>query len=216
MKITGEPYYDSYKNGQNLNTKNFILDHYSIPKGNKIILYAYSNSLTISATSYEKLNDSVAVNVLKKIGKDDKHHVILKMHSGKYDDFKGKKLVKQAGVQNVTVLNKANNFELFSITDLLIARLSTMAFEAILLDIPVILLNYPLKVPNKFNPFSETNAAVLVNNDKELLRAIEMFTSERYSQYNEKMQSARKRFLKEYFINSKSTNQTVEVINNIM
>ncbi len=216
IKIIGEPFYDDFFQKKNDFNKNRFLNRYRIPEGKKIILYAYQSNVTTSALSFLRENERIAYKVCKTIGENKKYHMIFKLRPSDSID-KGSKIVKGSGAKNITVISKTDNLELLKVSDLIITRYSTMAFEGMLLGKPIIILNfYPLYRNSKSNLFLETSGVVKVNKEEDLLPTIQKILED--PGVKESLASGRKEFLKNYFYFGKnsSSQKTVECIRNLI
>ncbi len=214
LVITGEPFYDEYLQNKNKEFRSIFLNKHNISVEKKIILYAFSNSLDISATNYEMLNENLAYKVLKILSKFDDYHIIFKMHHGNNHLMNWESILRNTGARNVTVINKTNNLELLKSADLIITRSSTMAFEGIILDKPVVIMNFPLKVPPAYNPFADSKATILVEKEEDLAETIKNAFEDPETLKN--LRNGRKLFRQKFFINDNSFNRTLNALNKII
>lgn len=215
IKITGEPYYDDFlENRDNFNRSSF-LSRFRIPEGKKIILYAYQPDVTISALSFNMLNEKVSYKICKTVGNVEDYWMIFKLRPGDSLD-KGLKIVERSGAKNVVVISKTDNSELLKASDLIITRSSTMAFEGMLLGKPVISLNLYLKWSNEWKLFSKNSGVMEIDKEEDLLSTIERIFEE--SKLKESLDAGRKEFLKKYFYfpENSSSQKVVECIKTLI
>lgn len=92
-----------------------------------------------------------------------------------------------------------------------------MAFEGMLLNKPVVVLNFRPRYRNsEFNPFLETAAVVKIDEEKDLLPAVERILSNPYTR--ESLARGRKEFMNEHFYSGEnsSSKSLVKYIKNTL
>lgn len=203
IKVIGEPYYDAFLNNGEKFKRRDLLAKYGIPEGKKVILYPQSGKVLVSALEFPRLNEKLAYTLCKTLGNVKDYWMILKLRPGK-PIHKGLRIVEQAGANNVAVISKTDNLKLLEVADLIITRGSTMAFEGMLLNKPVVVLNFRPRYRNsEFNPFLETAAVVKIDEEKDLLPAVERILSNPY--IRESLARGRQEFMNEHFYSGENS-----------
>jgi len=216
IRVTGEPYYDSLLKSRNEFDRNSFLNKYRIPKGKKVILYAYQPNVTTSAFGFMMLNEILAYQVFKDIGNNENYWIIFKMRPCDSVD-KGLKIVKCSGAKNITVISKTDNFKLIRASDLIITRYSTMALEGILLNKPVVILDFPRENrETTLSPFLNTTSVRVVDKEEDFSPTIEKIFKD--TEVKKSLASGRKGFLKKYLYSAEnsSSHKTVECIKSMI
>jgi len=168
IEVVGDPYYDRFLSVQEDLKKPALRRRYRLPD-KRIILYAHQYAPPISSLEFPRLDEYLAYVVCKEMAGEDDYWLVVKLRPGE-SCAKGWEIAKQAGAANVTVISKANNLSLLRACDLVLTRSSTMAFEGMLLDKPVAILNLPPRFrDNSLNPFLDTRAIIEIR-DQTLIR----------------------------------------------
>jgi len=135
-----------------------------IPKGKKIILFA---NQTLPLIEEKEL---ITRNVLEVIKNFKESHLLIKPHPNETDLEFYHKLISTLKISNYSITKNENLYKLLFISDVVIVPFSTVGFEAMRLEKPVIALNL-LNLHND-DPLIKSNTAIVVNDSTNLQPAI--------------------------------------------
>ncbi len=149
-----------------------------IPAEHKIVLYVYQPNPPISSLSHAASAEWLAAQTCAALSKAPGVHVLLKMHPS-WPSETSRQIAAAANAGNLSVMVRADNFRLLQNTDVVITRGSTLAFEAALLGVPVIMLDAPLQGANRHrNPFLTGGFALPASSNQEAVSLTERFLSD--------------------------------------
>ncbi|MGI6483973.1 MAG: CDP-glycerol glycerophosphotransferase family protein [Methanobacterium sp.] len=165
--ITGIPRWD-----QLVNTKiyNFNEDNNYKTNQKKIILFT-TQPLVESGMWTEEDMEFFISNVVQIVGMNDKYELIMKLHPrDKKERYKS--ILKKNDLEKYCIVTQnANIYELLRKCDLLLTHICTTAIEAMILEKPVLIIDF--KYPLKKVPFIEDGTFSAVLSPDNLLDSIE-------------------------------------------
>lgn len=178
--VTGYPPFDEYFKRKKIK-KAVICKKLGISSGKNVILYTaegHSKNLAESAIlgaitqkDYEKRYSEI----FESIKTIPNSHLIIKQHPSAYFDRTFiENLAQKTNFKDFTIIKDMKIFNLLCASSVLITRLSTTAFEAFLLKVPVIIYDAYTNTNDNFG-FTEFNAALHAKKKgdlKELLKDI--------------------------------------------
>lgn len=202
----GQPRYDNLILFNEIYLKENYIRAYGIPSQNRVILWTTQNHALIE--SELKQNIESICNAVKMI---DNVTLIVKEHP--LDTEVNRKMLEdiseKMNVDMKIVPKNSDTFEHISNCDLLITKDSTTAFEAIILDKPVIILNLSNELDKV--DYVTNNVALGVYRGKDLKDAIDVLFDE------DVLKNFRKNFLNEhlYKADGKSSLRISQVVDEI-
>ncbi len=202
----GEPFYDIYFD-KRISKTDDLLNKYNIPKGKKVVLLSHQDMVSISALEFPGLNRKMALQFFETVRNMDDCFFIFKLRPGSNTDF-GKKIVNAAKIKNVSLISKADNHELLSLCDVVVTRSSTQAFEAIILDKPVLLINFlqSYRYNNgEFNPFMQTDCTIVANTLEEIIPSLNSILYD--DEIQRELSISRKSFINKFYIEGKNASE---------
>ena len=162
--ITGNPRLDFLFDALKKFDVNKISEKYNIKKKRISILFITENLLN-------KLErEMVARCVIRTLKDLDDSNLIIKLHPNESSDSLYKKLISEFGLENYTIINNANLYELLFYADIVIVSYSTVGVEALMMNKPVISLNLMDLHGAMF--LIKEKLAVIVEDSEELLPSI--------------------------------------------
>jgi predicted glycosyltransferase len=208
--ITGSPKFDIlHNNGFGYKNSDLKLE---LDKSKKLIVFATSYSaLALGMLEYERTSHIHSLFSAVKNIKDV--HLIVKLHPFEKDISTYRKIAHSVGLLNYSVVNNIDILDLLYKSDLLVTYFSTTAYEAVLMNKNVILLNSN----SNFNPvdfwdFKRYGVAICADSPQKLEGYIRkaLFDPETISCLNAK----RKEYIFDhaYRIDGKATERVREVI----
>lgn len=160
IKIIGNVRFDSYKNKPG--TKNALLKKYNVKKKRPVMLFI---TQILPFPSEEEIINRAIFNAAKKLG----FELIVKLHPGEKDDSPYRKMASEIGVPINILLTAATN-ELVYISDLMIGFESTLNYEAMIYNIPIININFGKR--KNWLHFVDKGAAFPVTSPEQVIPAI--------------------------------------------
>ena len=202
ISITGQPRTDLLLNAKNLYTKESLLKKFNIKKGDKIIVFA-------SQKSFEWAHMDVILKEFYKYAKFIKNlKIIVKLkpieNSGLH-----KKIAAKFGMKVIEVKDM-DLYELIYPCDAVISIDSTVMLEALLLDKPVIKLNFH-GVPDSMG-YSKSKVVKTINQSKDIPKVINEVLYNKLTR--ERLKRERKKYINNFFhkIDGKASKRCVDVI----
>ncbi|TMR66720.1 CDP-glycerol glycerophosphotransferase family protein, partial [Streptococcus pseudopneumoniae] len=141
-----------------------IKKNLEIPKEKKIILFA---NQTLPLLEEKQLITSKVFEVMKNF---EDCHLLIRPHPNEINLDFYHKLISTSKISNYSIAKNENLYKLLFISDIVIVPFSTVGFEAMRLEKPVIALNL-LNLHND-DPLIKSNTSIVVNDSTNLLSAI--------------------------------------------
>jgi glycosyltransferase involved in cell wall biosynthesis len=169
--ITGEPRWDSFVSFRKFDMKNNkLVTKYDLNPTKKNILLT-TTPLVESKMWTEKDREYYITNIIKAIQKRKEFHLLIKLHprdtSEAYEN-----IIKKHGLnKQCSIFHTVSTSELIKCCDLLLVHICTTALEAMILNKPVIAVDF--KYTTAEIPYVKDGAAIGVDYPEDLLKSIE-------------------------------------------
>ncbi|MDO8603581.1 MAG: UDP-N-acetylglucosamine 2-epimerase [Candidatus Omnitrophota bacterium] len=199
-----------------------VSDRFNIKESNisdgskKTVVFATNHTeLDIGMVAYEAIEQLKAVcNAMNNI---KEAHLIIKIHPYEKDLNMYKNTIKEAGLSDYTINQHAEMLKLLRGCHLLITHLSTVGYEAILLDKAVISLSGSSNFEGEdVWDFNRCHAAIIVNDLKDLEGCIRdaLFDKDTINKLN----NGRKAYLNEhaYRLDGKASDRVKEIVDSFI
>jgi len=198
--ITGSPQFDKYVNRRIRKDKQnkiiFIVEEPTNPEKN------------ISKEKWKKVYEML----FKALKKFPKYKLIIKLRKSKGDlDKLPEVIAKKENFQSLEIVRDINPLKLLSGADMVILTDTTMVFDALLLNKPVISINF--KELEKFFCYKYLKPVKTVHNQKELEIAIEKSKTQTKKELLEIREALKKEL---YKLDGKASVRIINFINNIL
>lgn len=209
INITGPVRFDAVSKKRNSDKKLSALIS-GVPK--KIVVFTSTYvDLPMSMAEYDRIQEIESICRAMKGIKDA--HLVIKLHACEKDRRSYKKIAKEAGLSNYTILQNVDMLELICYSDLIIMHISTAGYEAVLLDKNVITLhgssNYEKEDIWNFRKY---NAVLGIDDLKDLEKSIRkvLFDPETI----DRLKKGREEYIKEhaYKLDGKASDRVKQVI----
>lgn len=161
IAVIGNLRYDHFVNAKKI-SKKAMADKYSLDSSKQIVLYV--GNILPSQSEYEETTRAV-FKAAKELGL----FLVVKQHPGEAGDILYHKLANEIGIRPFITKN-ASTLELLTACDIIIGAESTLDYEAMILDKPVIIVNLGNR-PDSL-PFVRENAAIGVYKSEDVLPAL--------------------------------------------
>ncbi len=161
ISIIGNLRYDYFVNAKRM-SKSAMIEKYGLDRSRPIVLYA--GNILPSQTEYEEMTRAV-FRAAKELGV----FLVVKQHPGETSDALYHRLANETGLKPFITKN-ASTLELIAACDLIIGAESTLDYEAMILDKPVIVVN--LGNRQDLLPFVREGAALGVYKVEDVLPAL--------------------------------------------
>ncbi|MFX1383570.1 MAG: CDP-glycerol glycerophosphotransferase family protein [Promethearchaeota archaeon] len=219
MVITGTPRYDEYfkmKKDQKLRIKikDSVYKHFNIDKSRKLYVlagifghfYNYSSSYSYNHLEYERFL-KMTFKAIKKLSNS---HLIVKLRNLEPHSEIPLRIKEALDLPNLSIVTDYKMIDLIVACDCLITGYSSTGIEAMILEKPIIIINF--RKSTETIPFNDYNAVFSVSNFEDLLNAMEqsLIKPVPVENYN--------KFLKDYIYKTDelSTNRVFNLINNLL
>jgi UDP-N-acetylglucosamine 2-epimerase len=160
--VTGRPLYDALIHLEEYFDKDKVCDRLGLDPTKKIVVYTTEN-LT------QRENENTVKAICKAIKNFSDLQFVIKVHPSEFDFSIYQRVARTLGI-NALIIRDANIYEVLYASDLVITGFSATALDAIMLNKPVITINFTgLKDPV---PYAESGVAIGVNKEKDLIIAI--------------------------------------------
>lgn len=199
LVVTGRPTYDALIRAEQHFEKDKICRKLGLDPERKIIVYTTENLPP-------RESEAIVYAICRAVKEFSDSQFAIKVHPSELTLSLYGRATKDVGV-NALITRDANIYEVLYICDILITGFSATALDAMILDKPVITVNFSgLEDPL---PFAESGAAIGVYKEEDLVEGIEK------GLYNEetrvKLETARRKFVYEHAY-KKDGNATERVI----
>ena len=200
--VTGRPTYDALVRAEDNFDKIEICQKLSIDPRKEILVYCTENLP-------QRETRNIVLVICNAIKSFPDLQLIIKVHPSELSLSVYEEVSKNVGVKAL-VIRDANVYEILFVCDIMITGFSTTALDAMILDKPVVTVNFTgLEDPI---PFAESGAAIGVYHEEDLRRAVEdgLFNES----LKEKLRRDREKFVYEqaYLKDGKATERVVNLI----
>jgi len=200
--MTGDPKYDYFNKLDKTNARNILEKSCGISQKKQLVVVGMSRWND---------NDEEWMSNLIKFCNSNELEVVFKIHP-RYKSFS--KEISEEKIRKIKTRCKNNKFiitydmkleELLPACDLFITEYSTIGFEAILLDKPVVTVNFQKVSFDGQNKYHEDGAAIFVGDDYSKLEET-IYAILKKGEYNSELSEGRKRFIQlhNYFNDGKA------------
>lgn len=168
--ITGNPRLDVFFNSKLKFSREQICGTLGLDKNKKIIILA-SGFYKIFASSYMTGDENnVIISELVKIMKElPQYQLIIKLHP--YENFEfSNKVIKYYNLKNVVAIKNFDLFSLINASDLVLTKRSSIGLKAMVLDKPVIVINFEKR--REINPYVRAKVVLEVDKPTDISAAI--------------------------------------------
>lgn len=191
LLITGDPKYDYFNKLDKTQARNILEKDFGISQKKQLVVVGMSSW---------KDNDEEWISNLIRFCNTNDLEIVIKVHP-RYKSIS--KDISEEKIKKIKTNCKNNKFiitydmkleELLPACDLFITEYSTIGFEAILLDKPVVTVNFQKVSFEGQNKYHEDGAAVFVGDDYSKLEET-IYAILKKGEYNNKLSEGRKRFI---------------------
>jgi len=202
--VTGHSKYDIIVYSDELYKKERIYKKLNIDPNKKLIVFISQPYLWTTG-----LNEIIYRNFFQAIKDFHNIQTVIKLHPNEYTKSLHKRIANQFGV-NVILVKNINLFELLNACDIMMTVASTVAFEAMVLNKPVIFVNP--KHEEIGLPFETGSAVLVANNSNEILSSINKIFSDK--KIRKKLDSYRKKVIYDYAykIDGQASDRIIKII----
>ena len=202
LVVTGRPTYDALVRAEEHFEKDEICRKLGLDPTRRIIVYTTEN-LPPSES------EGMVYAICKAVKEFSDSQFIIKVHPSELTLSIYERVIKDIGV-DALITRDANIYEVLYVCDVMITGFSATALDAMILDKPVITVNFTgLEDPV---PYAESGVAIGVYEERGLVRAIKRGLYEEDARKN--LREAREKFVYEqsYKKDGKATERVVELI----
>ncbi len=133
--VCGNPRYDYYKIMKETHIREEFFREFNLDKEKRTIM------LLTQPLPSEKEREEIIDGVCKAVKEIPNSQLIIKLHPAETSDIMHRRIVRQNNINNCYITKNVDNFKILYISDVLIGPVSTLDYEAMLLEKPVIVLN---------------------------------------------------------------------------
>jgi len=202
LVVTGRPTYDLLVRAEEHFKKDEICRSLVLDPTKRIIAYTTENLP-------QNESESMVYAICKAVKEFSGLQFVVKVHPSELDLSMYQRVTRNIGV-DALITRDANIYEVLYVSDLVITGFSATALDAMILDKPVITVNFTgLKDPL---PFAESGAALGVYEEKDLVPAVKIGLYDKDA--GEKLREAREKFVHEhsYRKDGQSTERVIKLI----
>jgi len=205
LAVIGNLRYDHFVNAKKISKKSMV-EKYNLDSSKQIVLYV--GNILPSQSEYEEMTRAV-FRAAKELGV----FLVVKQHPGEPSDALYHQLANETGIKPFITKN-ASTLELLTACDVIIGAESTLDYEAMILDKPVIVVNLGSR-PDSL-PFVRENAAIGVYKSANVLPALKnsLFDSKTKADLAEGMAKLVEAHC--YKIDGKSAERAAEVVKGLI
>jgi UDP-N-acetylglucosamine 2-epimerase len=206
VTVTGDPRYDILAQADKMFTRDRIFERLGLDKGKKMIVWT-TQSWGLSREENEKSFNAV-YNTVKDLSGDVQ--LVIKLHPHEFDTHMHTRIANDVGIDPV-IIKDIDLYELLYACDLMLTKHSTTIIDAMVLDKPVVTMNFSEKLA-ALRCIFESDALVSVQSEEELMSAIKSILYDQKTR--ERLGDARKKFIYEhaYKQDGKAAERIVDVI----
>jgi len=188
LVVTGQPRYDKLFKGYVRLSKKQVHDTAGIPEGRD---YAV---LTTQRPVISKPMIRPFLKAVKRIRKKKNLFLVIKLHPGEYQSDFYKRAVAEEGIDDVSIVKDIELYSLLKYSRLMYTVSSTTTLEALLLGVPVIMLNFT----GMKNPlvYAEKGRIPEAHSQKDIEKLTEKLLFDKRA--GKKAQDNRKRIIREF------------------
>lgn len=202
LVVTGRPTYDSLVRRKKYFEKEKICNKLGLDPKKKIVVFTTQPLL-------HRVDNSQVYAICKAMKEFSGLQFVIKVHPAELSLSNYERITKDIGV-NALITRDADIYEVLYVCDVMITGFSATALDAMMLDKPVVTVNFTgLEDPL---PFAESGAAIGVYEEKDIIAAIKMGLYDEDTR--EELRVAREKFVYEhsYKRDGKSTERVVKLI----
>jgi UDP-N-acetylglucosamine:LPS N-acetylglucosamine transferase len=207
MIVTGNPVWDKLVRESKSLTKNgckeYLSDLACVNPNKKLIVFTTGGGID--------MDKRILKNLIEIIQKNSDIQLLVKLHPAERLDYYDEVLERaKERVGNIPVIRDVDLHKTLCASDLVITIYSTTALESMILDKPVLIVNFE-KGPDRV-PYVRSGAALGVYDEKDLEEGIKKALYDR--EIREKLEKARKDFVYDYSYiqDGKATERVVNLI----
>jgi len=178
LVVTGNPKFDKYKLEDRDINKEYIYNKYRIKEDEKI--FVYTGQYCIRASHFRnvqlpiKEHINIILNLARTTSEFNNIRLVVKFHpSDENSDFIEKMVSNILGKHNIIFIKRIDLKLLFACAEAVFTCWSTTALEAMIVGLPVVILNFTGRAYKNDIPFVEKKAALLARDTKELREVID-------------------------------------------
>jgi len=202
LVVTGRPTYDLLMRAEEHFDEDEIYRSLGLDPTRRIVVYTTENLP-------QGESKSMVYAICKATKEFSGLQFVIKVHPSELDLLLYQRVTKNVGV-DALITRDANIYEVLYVSDIVITGFSATALDAMMLDKPVITVNFTgMEDPL---PFAESGAAIGVYDERDLIQAIERGLCD--EEVREKLRKAREKFIYEhaYKKDGKSAERVVGLI----
>ena len=202
LVVTGRPTYDALVRAEEHFEKDEICRKLGLDPTRRIIVYTTENLPP-------RESEAMVYAICKAVKEFSGLQFVIKIHPSELDLSMYQRVTRDIGV-DALITRDANIYEVLYVCDIVITGFSATALDAMMLDKPVITVNFTgLEDPL---PFAESGAAMGVYEEKDLVPAIRIGLYDEDAR--EKLRGAREKFVYEHSHkrDGKSTERVIKLI----
>jgi hypothetical protein len=204
--VTGQPSYDSLIEAQKHFSRDAICRKLGLDPAKKIIVYTTENLPP-------RENEKMARIICRTVKGIPNVEFVIKVHPSELDLSVYKNLIEESGL-NALIIRQASIYEVLYVCDIVITGFSATALDAMILDKPVITVNFTgLEDPL---PFAESDATIGVYEEKDFIGALKSGLCDEDTRV--KLKRAREEFIYEhaYKLDGKATYRVIELLEQML
>ncbi|HLD88994.1 MAG TPA: UDP-N-acetylglucosamine 2-epimerase, partial [Candidatus Nanoarchaeia archaeon] len=164
IAVCGNQRYDYYLIMREKHTKDELCRELSLAPGKKTI------ALLTQPLPLIKEREEILDSVCRAVREIPNSQLIIKLHPAESSEVMHRRIARQNKLRDFIVVKDIDNFKIMHICDALIGPVSTLDYEAMLLEKPVIVLNLK-KAPEEI-PFVKEGSAIGVYEQEKIARAL--------------------------------------------
>lgn len=207
MVVIGNPAWDGMIGQSKTSTKNECMEYLS----NLVGVDPNKKLVVFTTQAANPMTKSILKNMIKVIQKNFDMQLLIKLHPAESMDSYDEVLDGGGEDGNsISVIKDVDLFKTLCASDLVITISSTTALEAMILDTPVLIVNF--RKGSDPVPYAESGAALRVYNESDLEAGIKKALYD--EEIREKLKKARKKFVYDYAYiqDGKATERVVNLI----
>lgn len=203
--VTGQPRYDILARVNEVFDREKTLEKLNLDKNKKLIVWT-TQSHGLTKEENEKSFNAV-YNAIKELSDDVQ--LVIKLHPNEFDLTLHKEIAKEVGIKPI-ITKDIDIYEILYACDIMLTKHSTTAIEAMILNKPVITMNFSKEADPM--PYAESGAALGVYKEEDLIINIKKALYDKQTQ--EKLKKAREKFVYEhaYKQDGKATERVCDLI----
>ncbi|MDA2916142.1 CDP-glycerol glycerophosphotransferase family protein [Nitrospinae bacterium AH_259_B05_G02_I21] len=210
MVVTGQPRFDFLAHPAERPDRGAVARRLGLdPERRLVVLFCQAGQLL-----REEDHAALVRSTCSAVAGQEGVQLVIKLHPEEQDEGAHRALAREGGLQDVAIVKRFDLWDLLTVTDVAVVCYSTVGYEAIVTDVPLVQANLS-PVEEDWLPYGQSGAALLARSHEELSEAITQALTD--EETRARLAKGRARYVDAhaYRIDGRATERVVEEIRSL-